>query len=560
MITTHTPPRSADRVPPAPAAEEPTRADRLAERVLPRTLSVMVGLVVLAQLVGWLPHYLTWPWWADHDVFATLALGWDRGVMPYRDLACNNFPGTIYVYWVVGRLAGWGWSPAINALDAGLLLIFGAVVLAWSRRRFGLRLPGTIGFAAFASYYFGLDYTLAGQRDWQGPCLAVVSLLLLDGWPSRATRWVSALGLSLAFALRPQVVLLGPAFLLALDDARRRWEDEQGVASDFRRTLISVSEWGAALVVGLVLAFLPLILSDLMGDFLTSLRHVAYGGNYNRNGPLTAARRLMLELLPFASWCVPALVVLFASRSDVKLQRLARTGLAAYFAVLLYKPLSPIPAPYLDLPLRLLWSLLLALIVGLVVNLKTLAPTFRLSLVLAALAVGVTTQPHFFDPARSFRALADLRHGGEPTLAPPGYTHHYRRRPYPWKDYRDVLAYLRAHTSHTTRVANALKHDTAIPGAVGRLPAFSAESITWLRLVNPSDETRFVSTLEQANDSVVVWAPSEAKSAEQPSAPSVFAAIERLYDPEARFGLIEVWRRKATTQSGGGRIASAQVE
>ena len=56
----------------------------------------------------WIPHYLTWPWFADHDVFATLALGWEHGQLPYRDLSGNNFPGSIYLFWLLGKLFGWG--------------------------------------------------------------------------------------------------------------------------------------------------------------------------------------------------------------------------------------------------------------------------------------------------------------------------------------------------------------------------------------------------------------------------------------------------------------------
>src|SRR5262249_4474963 len=160
--------------------------------------------------------YLTWPWWADHDVHATLALGWERGVLPYRDLVENNFPGTMYLFWILGRLAGWGWSPALYALDAGMLLTLGGLMLAWSSRRLGSLPPGLIGYSALLSHYLSLDSSLAAQRDWHGPFLAISALLVAETFPGRVGRWVSALGLAVGATIRPQVVLLLPAFAVAL--------------------------------------------------------------------------------------------------------------------------------------------------------------------------------------------------------------------------------------------------------------------------------------------------------------------------------------------------------
>lgn len=558
MITVRIPTRDALPMRPVETSAALSRADKFAETILRRWLGGFLTLILLVQFAGWLPHYLTWPWWGDHDVFATLALGWDRGVLPYRDAACNNFPGSIYVFWVLGHTVGWGWTPAFNAVDAALLIGLGAVFVTWGVRRLGGRLPGTVGFLAVATYYFGLNYALAGQRDWQGPCLALASLLIVDGWPRRATFWLSAVGLALAFVIRPQVILLGPAFVLALDDARRRREEADGLEPSVLRTVASVSEWALALALGLVLGFLPLLASGIMGDFVRSLRVDVYGGAYNQSNPITMLERLATEFTPLASWCVPGLATLLAARSEPRLARLARTALVAYFMVALYKPLSPMPAPYLDTPLRLVWSVLLALIVGMVSDLKAITPALRLAMVLAVLPVGINTQPQFCSRRSALTALRDWRVHHEPVHTPPGYTHSYRRTPYPWGDYRRLLGYLRTHTQRTTRIANALKHDPAIAGSVGRLPAFPTESLAWIRLVNRTDEPRFTASLERADDSVVVWSPAERNDGEAPGIPTIYALISTLYAPEARFGAIEVWRRKPAPTIGA--RAPAHVE
>ena len=61
--------------------------ENIGDRLL-RALGPAIGCLCVAQICVWLPSYLTLPWFADHDVFATMAQGWDAGLLPYRDLAC----------------------------------------------------------------------------------------------------------------------------------------------------------------------------------------------------------------------------------------------------------------------------------------------------------------------------------------------------------------------------------------------------------------------------------------------------------------------------------------
>lgn len=49
------------------------RGDGFAGWALAGPLSLVLGLVALISFGAWLPHYLTWPYWADHDVFANAA-------------------------------------------------------------------------------------------------------------------------------------------------------------------------------------------------------------------------------------------------------------------------------------------------------------------------------------------------------------------------------------------------------------------------------------------------------------------------------------------------------
>ena len=58
--------------------------DRAAAWLLRGPVTVALLGLCAVQLATWVPHYLTWPWFADHDVFATLArVVWTRAIGRY---------------------------------------------------------------------------------------------------------------------------------------------------------------------------------------------------------------------------------------------------------------------------------------------------------------------------------------------------------------------------------------------------------------------------------------------------------------------------------------------
>ena len=178
-----------------------------------------------------------------------MAQEWDSGVLPYRDIRSYNFPGHIYLHWILGKLFGWGHMSVFYAVDAMALLLLGAIVIAWSRRRLGQSLPGTAAYLIFLAYYLDASFDNVAQRDWHSPLCATLGLLLLETWPGRHTRWLSALLAAMAFTIRPQVVLFLPALLVAAvsgdiatrgtssaDDARMSFQasDPAGFGMDLR--------------------------------------------------------------------------------------------------------------------------------------------------------------------------------------------------------------------------------------------------------------------------------------------------------------------------------------
>jgi hypothetical protein len=502
-------------------------------------LSLVLGLVCLVLLTLWIPHYLTWPYWADHDVFANVARAWDRGVLPYRDVRLNNFPGTVYLFYVLGKLGGWGRPWAFYACDAALVVSLTILLPIWSRRTLGWFLPGLVGSLSFLRSYLSLDYCMTAQRDWQGPVCSVLGLLIVQAWPGRTGRIVSAFLAACAFSIRPQTVLLWPALVLAVMAS--------GEPVDLRSRLRRGLAWLAFLVVFSAVVFLPLMVNGIFGEFLRSLRLVAYGSKYNQVG-WESVGLLWLFQPRLSQWLLFAIAIGWLIRSsDSPHRSLAMSWLLAMAGVSLYKPLSPIPHPYLGIPLVLVGSVVLALLAGLIVLSREISPRLRALGVAGLLVLGSSsTLPDRCQVWPSLRAFSVLRSGVEPEVAPPGYRAGTVRSAafYPWSDYRATLLYLRNRTRPTTRVANVLKGVPAIASEIDRPSAFPAESITWLLMVNRDDEASFVESLEKSPDSVVVWAPGEVGPVPGFRVDRLEATIRRLYEFETRFGVIEVWRRR----------------
>jgi hypothetical protein len=516
--------------------------DAFAAWALRGPLAVALVVVIAAQLATWAPHYLRWPYWADHDVFANAARAWDDGLRPYRDVRCNQFPAAIYLYYGLGTLAGWDRTWPLFAFDAALLVGLGGLLVAWSRRMFGRSLPGLVGLFAFQSYYLGLDYCHVAQRDWHASAVLVAGILAAEMAPGRVGRLISAVAAAVAVSFRPQVVLLMPAVLLAIDEGARRQGEPWG------RTALAVAEWAAVFAACLALAFAPLLAAGVMGDFLRALRLVSYGGRYNLVTPASIVRGWMLQAGPMRWWVVPAAILLLGRGGDPGPRRTARTWLVALAGASLYKPLSPMAHSYLDIPPLLCWSINLAVLIQFLLTARRPSPSLQLAGVVLAMGLGPSSlHPDCCVIGPSARALGLLPPRPATEDIPPGY----RRgsvptsAAYPWRDYRAALDYLRAHTAPGTKVANALKWDPAVVSMIDRPSAFPAESITWLRMVNPDEEEAFARALEGCGDSVVVWDPDRIGPDPKFKLERLTAAIRRHYRPEARFGDIAVWRRMA---------------
>jgi hypothetical protein len=518
-------------------------------------LSAVVIAVCLAFLATWVPHYLFWPWYRDSDTFATMAQSWDAGILPYRDIRAYNFPGAIYLFWVLGKVAGWGRTWSLYAVDAAALMLLGVTLSAWSRRCLGKRLPGVAAYLIFLTFYLSLDYQTVAERDWHASLCVVLGLLALEGWPGRASRVISALLAALALAVRPHVVVFLPALWAAVAERTDR-APTGAIESHHRLGLVrSLAEWSLACGLFTAMAFAPVLIAGIADDLARGLKVVAIGGPYNRANPEAVAQAFTDQLREPATLIVVGLLALILVWSRGEFRRRAATWGLALAGALIYRLFHPFQHFYLIYPVVLVGSVASAIPIAWIADRPRIAPALRVIALLALISELSAGIPRYCDISATIKAFHSLARGhGLPEWSPPGSWAWFdlaQARRYSWRDYRHVLIYLRETTGSATPVANVLRSPPfpAINGPVGRLSPFRAESgICWMWLVDVDLEPEFTVALERSTDSVVVWSPGERWPLSKLKLDRLTAIIREHYRLEARFGQIEVWRRATEPQ------------
>jgi hypothetical protein len=512
-------------------------SERLGRIVRPLTF-ILASLCVL-QFASWVPHYLTWPLYADHDVFASVAREWNAGKLPYREAFCDNFPGPIYLAWIADRIGGPTSAWPVYAIDAILLVAVASSAVFWSGRELKSTLPGWIMNISLFGYYFSQNYSQTAQRDWQAPLFSLLGILILRSFPrSKPAAIASALCAATAFVFRPQTILFTPIFWTALID-----ETNDGV----KRSIARIFGWSAIAAAMTALEFAPIAIAGSTRDFIGSLAIVSYGGSYHRTSGLRIVSVWLNQFERGDAIALAAALVFFhqAPTKDRRERSLIVSAIASLLLASLYKPLSPYPHEYLNHPMLIFWCWSAAILSSRILRHPRGA---ELKFIAIGLLIGAHggLKPEFCNPARSIHALADLYHGDLPLESPAGYTRHSRvslSAAYRWSDYRNVLKYLRNDLPPDIKIANALKGSPALLAPSGRRSALPAESIAWLRLVNPNDENLFVQSIEACSDSAVVWSPAEFDLGMTPPLKALHSTILRLYRPLAKFGAIEIWER-----------------
>src|SRR5437773_2427286 len=93
-----------------PAKPQPSSYGSSSRGTLPATTTVcelFLAALIAVMVIAWAPLYVQWPRSGNHEHFASMALGWTRDLLPYRHLITINFPGEIYLFWILGHVCGW---------------------------------------------------------------------------------------------------------------------------------------------------------------------------------------------------------------------------------------------------------------------------------------------------------------------------------------------------------------------------------------------------------------------------------------------------------------------
>lgn len=523
-------------------------ADAAGEVAVAGGLAIAVAAGCLAFLATWLPHYVLWPWHRDADTFATLAHSWDAGILPYRDIRGYNFPGAIYLHWILGKVFGWGPTWPLYVVDAAGLLGLGFTLIAWSRRTLGGVLPGLASYLVFLTFYLSLGFDRVAGRDWHTGLLVAIGLMALEAWPGRASLVVSAASTAAALTIRPHAILFLPALVLAIleDDNPPATGPPDGRPSPLRR----VAAWSLMLGIFTAAAFSPLILEGIADDLMRGLSIAAYGGPYSRTDLSTASDALVQEFFQPEVAIATVLLLFMLAASRGKRRRMAVTWALALGAALLYRPIHPVHHRYLAIPLNLIGSISVALSIAWLVDRRRVPAVLRAIVALILIEEVSLGRPAFCNVPGTLKAVAAIARGqGLPVEAPPGSAGWFdvaNGRWYPWADYRNVLIYLRARASPGMMVANMLREPPfpSINGPTGTLSPFLAESgICWMLYVPIDLEPEFAAALEQADDCLVIWYPGQHQYLSQLTLERLTSVIRAHYRPEARFGPIEVWCR-----------------
>ncbi len=272
-----------------------------------------------------------------------LAQLWDAGKLPYRDMFSTQFPGEVYILYLLGKGFGWGNTVAYYAFDAALVIAFLILLVVWGHRRTGGYLPGLIGGSTFLLYYVSQNTLVAGEREWHAGFLMTCSLLLLGLGSGRTMR----LMLRGRFRSGDRCAAAGLCALACPLAGDRGSAQVRG--ESWKQSARDLFSWALVAAVVTAVGFLPLMWAGILGDFRTCVQ-VLLQPPYNTSGPLQVFSRMSPQKHPAVLLAVTPLIVLFWDRNADAGRRDAQVVLAALLGVLFYSAISPVRNAYHAIP------------------------------------------------------------------------------------------------------------------------------------------------------------------------------------------------------------------
>ena len=505
---------------------------------------ILCILMALCFLL-WAPHYLYWPWWMDIEHFSVSAHAWDHGIKPYRDLIDFNFPGPIYVMWVIGKLFGWDHPMAANFLDILVFSVLCFVTVRWSKRVFDSSTAGLIGNLLMARYYMSLDASRVMQRDWYVIALGIGMLMIIQMTTHLNKYLFAGFLLAVAFVIRPYAILLVPPVVVALLlEYRGQWLK---IEFAFKQVVFS------GLVSSMIL-WSPLVLHGIADDFFREIFRELMYGNYDPEGRQAfhwAVYHQIASKVIFSAFCI-VVPLLYLLRNDRRKLYLVLPWVVMFVSMVFYKPMSPVMHAYTEIPLEMVAGLMVGIFWGVFENYQGVSSWFKVCLIAFWTWFYLPGIPEMLSVSSSREALVSMVSNTGLEKSPPGWAGHLKDRnnipkSYFWQDYQAALKFIREETSSEVRVVNFIRKQPfpTFNGPTGRLSLWPCgEGIQWLRWVHPELELEFANALKTQVPAIVIWNDREEMSQVTIKYPLIDQLIRSEYEPVARFGQIDIWKRR----------------
>ena len=522
------------------------KADGMAQSLIQHVLPLALLGVSIVWIAGWLPHYLTWPWWMDVEHFALSALMWENGTKPYKDLFDFNFPGPIYFFWFMGKLTGWGRPLPINLIDALLVVSCGPILTFWSRRKLNSVIPGLLGFLLILRYYTSLDYSKVMQRDWHVVYIYLLTIVILQTSNYSRRYLLAGLLFALALSIRPYSVLFFPGVLTVI-------YFDAGMQKQRKRHL---AEFILSSVLCSIIAFVPLMTSGIFDDFVASFLNELRHGKYTPENRRSVLTHMYLQTNTKIIFSAIAGVVL-SLITIYKNQKKNEIGIFMPWAVscltfLFYKPLCPVRHAYTEIPMELVACTCCGISFHYMRQVKWIRPSTLLAFLVLWFISYFPGMPTYFHLKASGESLQAIANHQMPAKAPPGCKTLLGNcddpnMVYCWQDYTRVIRYIREELKPEVKVANFLRARPypTINSPTGRQTIWPCgEGLLWLNSVNQFLEPHYIRTLEKNEPVVIIWRDEGVKFATKNTYEQIEYRVRYYFEPFESFGSISIWKRK----------------
>jgi hypothetical protein len=207
-------------------------------------------------------------WRTSYDPIWMLYDGWlidQHHLVPYRDFHEINFPGSLYLYTLIGRVISFTNERLLRVIDLAYLGAIGLVTWIWLRP-LGSRVAGGAA-VLFGVAYLSSDITVNIQRDYFIilPLVGAAAIAVrLSHWPLAARGFLVGVLGGLVATIKPHALIGWPIILGFMYFDTQRIQPQRSTTQILRIGLSSL----VGLLVPIGLMILYLVRSGSLSDFI----------------------------------------------------------------------------------------------------------------------------------------------------------------------------------------------------------------------------------------------------------------------------------------------------